>query len=542
MSNNSNFGFMISNYSKKRGLLFWCLLISLLATNVLFYTGCKDDNSIPFVDPNALVPDPEGTVAVSMRNGNNGGTSVTYVTPLGLTEFWDNNTNNFEGDYWRFVNVGQMRGLGNVFQIPTTGWTSRVPVSPGSGYVGVHIPANNYNTQITVTYIRLYVTDWLLSSSGAILGAEIKYQSPFPFKPSDATKVTVSDTVINLPSKGENSRDTITVPVTFTPFNANWTVTSNATWCTLFANDLNSFNVRCESNYDENGKTTPLRTALLTVKVEGLPEKIIKVNQFGWPIAATSIRLNKRTLTLGAGEEDSLKATVTPMFVTDTVFWTSSDDSIATVVNGIITAKEIGEVTITAQVGNYTATCIVTVKHPLIFDKGIMINGVKWATRNVDAPGSFAAKVEDPGMFYQWNRKKGWPATGNVTGWDDTAADEQWAKSNDPSPDGWRLPSLDDIKKLLDTDKVDNEWTTKNGVSGRLFTDKATGNSIFLPAAGFRAGSDGTIDDIGLEGNYWSGTRDETLGACGLDFSSEGANDFSLGNLIGGYSIRCVAE
>ena len=36
-------------------------------------------------------------------------------------------------------------------------------------------------------------------------------------------------------------------------------------------------------------------------------------------------------------------------------------------------------------------------------DLGVVINGVKWATRNVAAPGKFATSPEDAGMFYQWN-------------------------------------------------------------------------------------------------------------------------------------------
>ena len=44
---------------------------------------------------------------------------------------------------------------------------------------------------------------------------------------------------------------------------------------------------------------------------------------------------------------------------------------------------------------------------PNVTDVGVSIIGVTWATRNVDAPGKFAATPEDPGMFYQWNRKVG---------------------------------------------------------------------------------------------------------------------------------------
>jgi len=34
------------------------------------------------------------------------------------------------------------------------------------------------------------------------------------------------------------------------------------------------------------------------------------------------------------------------------------------------------------------------------YDEGVIIDGVKWATRNVDVPGTFASSPEAPGMFY----------------------------------------------------------------------------------------------------------------------------------------------
>jgi hypothetical protein len=47
--------------------------------------------------------------------------------------------------------------------------------------------------------------------------------------------------------------------------------------------------------------------------------------------------------------------------------------------------------------------------------KGVLINGVIWATSNVDAPGTFAKNPEDTGMFYQWNRKIGWSTSDPMT-------------------------------------------------------------------------------------------------------------------------------
>ena len=152
-------------------------------------------------------------------------------------------------------------------------------------------------------------------------------------------------------------------------------------------------------------------------------------------------------------------------------------------------------------------------------DVGVVINGVKWATRNVDAFGTFAATPESPGMFYQWNRKIAWTAAGSGGGWDSSLATcDTWESSNDPSPEGWRVPTVEEQQTLLDTKKVANEWTTQNGVTGRKFTDKASGNSLFLPAAGCRRYSDGMLSDVGTDGGYWSSTRHDSFRVKGLSF------------------------
>ena len=185
-------------------------------------------------------------------------------------------------------------------------------------------------------------------------------------------------------------------------------------------------------------------------------------------------------------------------------------------------------------------------------DVGVVINGVKWATRNVDAFGTFAAKPEDAGMFYQWNRKTAWSATepdlgvaiGVAGGWDETLpAGDAWEKSNDPCPTGWRLPTGEEQQKLLDTDKVTNEWTTQNGVTGRLFTDKSTGNQLFLPAAGDRDDSEGTLRSAGAYGLYWSSTAHEShkTGAYCLGIIESGT-DWGNGDRRFGFSVRAVAE
>jgi uncharacterized protein (TIGR02145 family) len=176
-------------------------------------------------------------------------------------------------------------------------------------------------------------------------------------------------------------------------------------------------------------------------------------------------------------------------------------------------------------------------------DVGVVINGVKWATRNVDAPGTFAATAESAGKFYQWNRKIAWNVTDNtVTGWSDTdAAGTTWEKANDPSPAGWRVPTTEEQRTLLNTEKVTKEWTTQNGINGYKFTDKTTNNSLFLPAAGSRYGSGGTLGSAGSNGYYWSSTQGGSGLACDLYFISGNAGWYYNGRR-GGLSVRAVAE
>ncbi|MBQ6277663.1 MAG: hypothetical protein IJK62_13285, partial [Bacteroidales bacterium] len=76
-----------------------------------------------------------------------------------------------------------------------------------------------------------------------------------------------------------------------------------------------------------------------------------------------------------------------------------------------------------------------------------------------------------------------------------------------------------------------NQWTTKNGVAGRLFTSKKNGQTLFLPAAGYRWGSG--LTSAGAGGFYWSSLlyTDYPYDAWYLNF---GSDDYYMGN----YGLR----
>jgi len=174
---------------------------------------------------------------------------------------------------------------------------------------------------------------------------------------------------------------------------------------------------------------------------------------------------------------------------------------------------------------------------------GVVINGVTWATRNVDSFGTFAPTPESSGMFYQWNRPTAWAATGSVTGWDNsTPTGTMWETANDPSPAGWSVPTKAELESLLNTTYVTQVWTTQNGTNGLLFTDNATGNSIFLPAAGYRNFDVGTLSNVNMGGYYWSSTEQSDNGAYYLVLYNGNVASLDSNNKTFGFSIRPVKD
>ena len=131
----------------------------------------------------------------------------------------------------------------------------------------------------------------------------------------------------------------------------------NATYTVAADTPPGTYTVRlknvCLTATDYNNYTDQIYwTATITVKAA--------------EVAVEGVSLNKSETTLTEGATETLTATVEPVAATDkTVTWTSSDDSVATVVNGVVIAVKAGTATITAKAGDKTATCAVTVNAPV---------------------------------------------------------------------------------------------------------------------------------------------------------------------------------
>ena len=165
---------------------------------------------------------------------------------------------------------------------------------------------------------------------------------------------------------------------------------------------------------------------------------------------------------------------------------------------------------------------------------------VKWATCNVGAN-----KPEDYGNYYAWGEtktKSDYSLSNSVTygkSFSDIGGKSQYDAARANWGGTWRLPTKAEQQELLDN--CTWKWTTQNGVKGYKVTGP-NGNSIFLPAAGYRGGW--SLYGAGEDGYYWSSTPYESTGngAYHLDFYGGYYQSVFLNIRDYGQSVRPVAE
>ena len=181
---------------------------------------------------------------------------------------------------------------------------------------------------------------------------------------------------------------------------------------------------------------------------------------------------------------------------------------------------------------------------------------VKWASCNVGATAP-----EEYGGYYAWGETEeksdyGWDTykycngsgnsmtkycihssygtVDNITTLEpnDDVATVKWGGS-------WRMPTLSEQQELHNN--CTWTWTTLNCVNWYRVTGP-TGNSIFLPAAGYRYGTE--VIYQGSDGYYWSSSlySSDSGSACSLGFGSHGYDWYSGYGRFNGRTVRPVSE
>ena len=282
-------------------------------------------------------------------------------------------------------------------------------------------------------------------------------------------------------------------------------------------------------------------------------------------VPVESVSLDKTEYTFNTiGNTLTLVATVLPADATDkSVSWSSSSDAVATVdASGKVTAVSKGTATIKAEAkdgsGKY-ASCSVTVETPCpsgAVDLGL---SVYWGTTNIGA-----SKPEDYGDYYAWGETEPKESYSWSTYKYGTSSSGPFFKYNtsdsygtvdnktvlEPEDDvasvklggEWRMPTDAEWTELRT--KCTWTWTTNyngTGVKGQIVT-ATNGNSIFLPAAGYRR--DTKLYDAGSYGYYWSSSlnTDKPSIAWYVNFNSGTVRRRDYGYRSYGQSVRPVSE
>ena len=164
---------------------------------------------------------------------------------------------------------------------------------------------------------------------------------------------------------------------------------------------------------------------------------------------------------------------------------------------------------------------------------------VKWASCNVGAE-----RPEEYGDYFAWGEispKESYTEDNCLTygkSMTDISGKPQYDAATANWGGAWRMPTYSELKEL--GSNCTWEWTTLNGVNGRKVTGP-NGNSIFLPAAGYRYGT--SSYDVGSYGDYWSSAPYEGGGSRAYRlYFYIGYCVWGSGSCYYGQSVRPVLE
>lgn len=184
-------------------------------------------------------------------------------------------------------------------------------------------------------------------------------------------------------------------------------------------------------------------------------------------IAITGVTLDKTTATVEEGKTVTLTAIVVPADTTEdkTVTWKSSDETVATVKDGVVTAVKAGTANITATAGGKTATCAVTVTakaedpkpsgnalwegtQDMTWSDSIQIAKEKFADLKAgDTIEITVTKAASGAQISLKSMGEGWPALPAFN-----KIDPQWGCDNISKADTYKYVMTEDDVKVLKAD------------------------------------------------------------------------------------------
>lgn len=167
--------------------------------------------------------------------------------------------------------------------------------------------------------------------------------------------------------------------------------------------------------------------------------------------------------------------------------------------------------------------------------------GPLWATGNLKETSPFIADPLEAGDYYKWGYSTPYDVAGTTDAWENYKANVEFEDTAAAKNSNWCMSTSAQFTALISASKAvlkegwTNIGTTK---SGFLFTSKSNGISLFFAAAGRY--DDGSLNDAGDNGYYWSSTpRDSGETYCLFVHSDYGVI-YAHNSRYFGYSVRPV--
>ncbi len=409
-------------------------------TSIKTVTWTSSDTSVATVSSNGVVTAVGvGTATITATCGNVHSTVTVNVTKVAVTTVALDKTN-----VELFVNGATETLTATVApdnaSLKTVTWTSSdeevvkvvngvlTPVKAGTATVTATADGVSATCEVTVTYIavesvtlsegtaQLYVNGETVSLTATIAPSNA-CDKTLIWTSSSEDVVTVKNGVLTPVNAGTATvtvtaadGKTATCQVTVT-YSAVESINLSANTAQLYVNgesltlttnvlpataaDKNIVWTSSDTNVVKvvNGVLTPVKAGTATVTAtaaSGVSETCQVTVTF---VHVESVELDESEITLYvSGESQKLNVTFNPSFVSNSnVSWTSSDEKVATVVNGVVTGLSVGTVTITvtSEDGEKTAICTVNVEWisatEVILDKDTLALTVGGATGSLKA-------------------------------------------------------------------------------------------------------------------------------------------------------------
>ena len=268
-----------------------------------------------------------------------------------------------------------------------------------------------------------------------------------------------------------------------------------------------------EKYYYENGNTwvtfsdVSASSVAITTGSPWVKISEVTVNYTSF-ISVTGVTLSQSEAVLTVGGTQTLTATVAPANATNkSVTWTTSNASVATVANGVVTAVGVGSATITATTtdGAKTASCAVTVANPIA---AASADGTIGAFTDANGQTRLGIVATLDGKKYAIGMSNETDISGlsgastgkvgNVTYYNNADARAKFANNQNEytAANVWRLPTAAEFSALV---ALGGTWDGTTGHEGYTWT--IGGNTLFLPISGYYQG--GGIGEP-ASGYYWS--------------------------------------